>query len=138
MADNLQKIHQELHDLSVNVKVGRAETANALIRLRNLFISPSVLDAVQKTVPGSGIQLARALAPDQAARDAINHFAINHPEVANADVGSCPAFFDALLDGYEYIDCLKLILFYNEDMGIVAGSEVWECRKAVRDWLKTF
>jgi len=50
LADTLQEIREELRDLNNNVKTGRAETANALVRLRNRFIDPMVLSPVQKTV----------------------------------------------------------------------------------------
>ena len=50
LADTLQEIREELRDLNNNVRVGRAETANALVCLRNRFIDPMVLSPVQKIV----------------------------------------------------------------------------------------
>ena len=50
LADTLQEIREELRDLNNNVRAGRAETANALVRLRNRFIDPMVLSPVQKIV----------------------------------------------------------------------------------------
>ncbi|EDR01655.1 uncharacterized protein LACBIDRAFT_333060 [Laccaria bicolor S238N-H82] len=135
LADTLQEIQEQLRDLNNNVKTGRAETANALLRLRNLFIDPMVLSPVQKTVAGSGIQLARALAPDHASCNAINQFATNHPEFAGANIGSTPPLFDPNIDSYQHLEFLKLILFYNEDIGIVAGNGVSDRRKAMRNWL---
>lgn len=93
---------------------------------------------LSRQVPGSGIQLARALAPDHVSRNAIDQFATNNPEFAGANIGSIPPLFDPSIDNYQHIDLLKLILFYNEDMGIVAGSGVSERRKAMRNWLITF
>lgn len=49
LADTLQEIREELRDLNNNVKTGRAETANALIRLQNRFVDPMGLHPVQKT-----------------------------------------------------------------------------------------
>lgn len=50
LADTLQEIRGELRDLNNNVRTGRAETANALLRLRNRFINPMDPIPVQKTV----------------------------------------------------------------------------------------
>jgi hypothetical protein len=86
-------------------------------------------------VPGSGLLLARAQAPDLATQNAINLFADNNPAYGTADIGSIPPFFSADLSRYEYIDYLKLMYFYNEDMGIQAGSGLVDC---LRDWLTTF
>ena len=83
-------------------------------------------------VPGSGLLLARALAPDEATKDQINLFAASHP--IPADIGSTPPFFNANIDQYQHLDFLKLVFFYNEDMGIVAGSELPERKEAVRTW----
>jgi len=148
MTNNLQDIHQqlntlpeirqELRDLNIRVKTAQAETPNALIRLRNRFIFPEAISAVQKTVPGSGLVLARTQAPDQVTETAINDFADQNPEFANADIGSIPAFFNATIDGYQHLDCLKLTLFYNEDMGIVPGSGLVDRRGAIMKWLNTF
>ena len=38
---DLQEIRQQLDMLNINVKIGQAQTANPLIRLRNRFIYPS-------------------------------------------------------------------------------------------------
>ena len=50
LADTLQEIREELRGLNNNVRTGRAETANALVRLKNRFIDPMVLSPVQKIV----------------------------------------------------------------------------------------
>ena len=67
--------------------------------------------------------------------NAINQFVANNPEFADADTGSIPSLFDPFIEGYQHIDLLKLILFYNEDMGIVAGSWVPDVKGAVQNWL---
>jgi hypothetical protein len=50
LADTLQEIRDELRGLNTSVRTGRAETANALVRLRNRLIDPMVLSPVQKIV----------------------------------------------------------------------------------------
>ena len=77
-------------------------------------------------VPGSGLQLARALAPDHASRNSIDRFAVNTPEFSGANIGSIPPLFDSSINNYQHLEFLKLILFYNKDMGIVAGNGVPE------------
>jgi hypothetical protein len=89
-------------------------------------------------VPGSGIQLARALAPNHSSCNAIEQFATNNPEFVGANIGSIPPLFEPGIEYYQHIDVLKLILFYNEDMGIVAESGVHDRRKAVLSWLMAF
>lgn len=135
----LQEIREELRGVNNNVSTGRAEAANASIRIRNRLINPNDLSPVQKTVPGSGIELARTLAPDHASRTAIDQFATNNPEfTTGAIIGSIPPFFDPSIGYYEHLEFLKLILFYNEDMEIVAGSGISDRRSAMRNWLITF
>ena len=83
-------------------------------------------------VPGSGLELARALAPGLAARNEIEQFANDNP-----NTGSTPplALFDPQNDIYQHIDVLKLLLFYNEDMGVVAGSGGHTRGRSVRNWM---
>ena len=54
---------------------------------------------------------------------------------APARIGSTPPWFNAKIDQYEHLDCL-IIIFYNEDMGIVAGNDLPERKEAVRMWLR--
>lgn len=91
-----------------------------------------------RQVAGSGLPLARALAPDHASRNAIEQFAANNPEFTGAHIGSIPPLPDPSIDNYQHLEFLKLILFYNEDLGIVAGNGVPDRRKAMRKWLITF
>ena len=164
-------MRQQLCDLKagqdIGQALGRAETRNALIRVRNHFITPSSLSAVQKTVcflllcggpksrvifktesyhlhvlqvPGSGLLRARALAPSVVVvRNQFDNYAANNPDPA-ADIGSTPGplLFQPDIDNYNHFDCLKLIFFYNEDMGIVARSELPERKKAIKSWLSNF
>lgn len=50
LADNLQQINKDLHELKVSMRASQVENANALIRIRNHFNSPGDLSALQKTV----------------------------------------------------------------------------------------
>ena len=88
-------------------------------------------------LPGSGIQLARAFAPNHTSCNAIDQFATNNPEFSGVIIGSIPPLFDPSIETYQHLEFLKLILFYNEDMGIVAGSGVHHHKKAVLNWMTT-
>jgi hypothetical protein len=89
-------------------------------------------------VPGSGLEQARAKVPDPATSATINQFMDSNPGIAAATIGSTPLFFSSTIENYQHLDCLKLIYFYNEDMGIVAGSGLAEHKQAIRNWLNTF
>ena len=162
LANTLQEIHEAIRGLDNNVRVGRAETANVAVRLRNRRPGVTVADLrpLQKTVcrqwcqfslifahpfvscqvPGSGLQLARALAPDHVSLNAIDQFAANNPEFVGADIGSTPPHFNPSIFEYEHgasehLNVLKLVLFYNEDFGIVAESELSHRMNALLSWL---
>lgn len=92
-----------------------------------------------RQVAGSGIQRARALAPDSFSRMSIEQFTTNNPGFANASIGSIPPL-DPHFNFYQDLEFLKLILFYNEDIGIIAGDVITERRprNALRYWLITF
>ena len=83
-------------------------------------------------VAGSGLQRARALAPDQGTLDDIDLFATQHPDPAN--IGSTPPFYEAN-NINSYGDCLKLVFFYNENMGIRVGDGLLVWTKAIKEWL---
>ena len=90
-------------------------------------------------VPGSGLLRAQELAPNNVAvRNQFDNYAANNPDPA--DIGSTPGplLFQADIDNYNHFDCLKLVYFYNEDMGIVARSELSERKKAIKSWLSNF
>lgn len=50
LEQRLDALSIKVDNLGTAVEVGQAQTANALIRLRNRFIFPAELTAVQKTV----------------------------------------------------------------------------------------
>jgi hypothetical protein len=53
----------------------------------------------------------------------------------NAAVGDVPNPWNPQIDAYQHLDILRLVIFYNDDFGIVAGDPVHVRRQQVRTWL---
>jgi hypothetical protein len=89
-------------------------------------------------VPGSGIERARALAGppnDQNARNTLELYAVNHPAPA---IGTSPLFFQGNIDDLHHAKILKLIYFYNDDMGIAPGDGLVARKQVVRNFITLF
>jgi hypothetical protein len=53
----------------------------------------------------------------------------------NAAAGEVPNPWNPDIDAYQLLDILKLVIFYNDDFGIIAGDPVARRRYKVRNWL---
>jgi hypothetical protein len=53
----------------------------------------------------------------------------------NAAVGDVPNPWNPNIDAYQHLDILQLIIFYNDDFGIIAGDPITTRRSKVRTWL---
>ena len=74
------------------------------------------------------------LAHNATARNTIEQFSNHHPEYAGA-IGAFPPPLDPNIRNYQHLDILKMILFYNEDFGIVAGQGLIDRQITFEDWL---
>ena len=55
------------------------------------------------------------------------------------EIGTVPSFFSgSLYASMEHLDVLKLVYFYNDDMGIEAGYNLCERTEAVRGYLLSY
>ncbi|KAF9038853.1 hypothetical protein BDZ89DRAFT_404192 [Hymenopellis radicata] len=92
-----------------------AAVDNNRILSRNARIQqPQEYSPLQKKIPGSGHALANAVRPaNSAPMPALN------PEPR---IGDVPPAFSGRIAAYNNADILRLITFYNEDFGIVAGD----------------
>jgi hypothetical protein len=81
-------------------------------------------------IPGSGLQLAQALAPP-------NNRPLVPPAII-ATVGSSPRDFDPDLGNYQNIHILNHIIFYNDDFGIVVGDPLSARIEKFRGFLAEF
>jgi hypothetical protein len=53
----------------------------------------------------------------------------------NAAAGDVPNPWNPNVNAYQFMDILRLIIFYNDDFGINAGDLVDAMRQKVRNWL---
>jgi hypothetical protein len=53
-----------------------------------------------------------------------------------ANLGQPPPFYDANLDGYQHEDILRLIEFYNDNFGIIAGDGLPARTAKLREWMR--
>ena len=69
-------------------------------------------------IAGDGLALAQAVAHNAATRNALV------PLDPIPAVGDIPPNFNHNLPSYNHTDILRLIIFYNDDFGIVQGDTV--------------
>jgi len=50
-------------------------------------------------------------------------------------VGTVPPQFNPDVDAYQHIDILHLVVFYNDDFGILLGDQLPERKRKIRNWL---
>ena len=60
---------------------------------------------------------------------------VDMPPVVNANVNAVPNPFNANINSLSDAEILRLIMFYNDSFGIVAGDDTGERRKKFELWL---
>jgi hypothetical protein len=89
-------------------------------------------------VAGSGLVLAQAVARNNTinpqTRAALTNYAAQNVNAPPA-IGMAPAWFEGNIHTVQHIDILKLICFYNEDLGIVVEDDLRECRRKLVKYL---
>jgi hypothetical protein len=55
-----------------------------------------------------------------------------HP---NGAIGDIPDLWDANVHAYQLIDILKIVIFYNDDLGINVQDLISDRRRKVFEWL---
>ncbi|KAJ3508016.1 hypothetical protein NLJ89_g5986 [Agrocybe chaxingu] len=130
LQQQLAMIQQQLAALAIDCAAGRAETVNAQIRTRNRLVAPDVLDMV----PGPGLDLVQAVwnVIDPAAQGQLLQYFNNHPV---GPIGSRPPGIAGNIDTLTHLAILKIIFYYNENLGIAAGDGLPERKVAVRRFL---
>jgi hypothetical protein len=84
-------------------------------------------------VPGSGVARATAIygnIPN------LQHLLV--PPAVAPNIGSTPPNFVWNAAAYQRADIINLIVFYNEDFGIVVGDSVSECVEKFHRFLTTY
>ncbi|KAF9521413.1 hypothetical protein CPB83DRAFT_865510 [Crepidotus variabilis] len=131
--DMLALLNNNVTALRAEVAASRAESANSIIKIRNRFMAHGVLSPTRKAVQGSGLPLARARVAglDPPVVAALEVYGAN----VAPNIGDTPPFFNGSIDHLLHIDILKLICFYNEDLGINPGDNLAQRKGAVRVFL---
>jgi len=108
-----------LQHMSNRLDVISAITHNTRIVSRNAQRrAPHPYLPLQKSIAGDGLVLAQAVAPNVATRNAL---------VAPVQIpllGDIPPNFNPNLPSYTHDDILQLIIFYNDDFGIVQADRI--------------
>jgi len=115
----LQQINNRLNHMSDRLDVISAITHNTRIVSRNAQRrAPHPYLPLQKSIAGDGLVLAQAVAHNVATRNAL---------VAPVQIpllGDIPPNFNHNLTSYNHGDILRLIIFYNDDFGIVQADTI--------------
>jgi len=93
-----------------------ARSANALIASRNRRFREDRLRPFHKYIAGDG----HALAIPLCGQPQLNQLAMAYQPQAPID--AVPPNWDAHIMGYSDIDIIRLVIFYNDDFGIVAND----------------
>ena len=151
----LDNIGNRLDTMNDHLHVNAAQTFNLRATNRNARLqAPNELAPLQKTVGslampyshivnaflfqivGSGRNLALALIGNFMDAGAFaNHFPGGAPVHA---IGDLPPNFNPKVEGYKHIDILRLIVFYNENFGIVAADTIANRNSKFRRFLTEF
>ncbi|KAF8495121.1 hypothetical protein F5888DRAFT_1804983 [Russula emetica] len=84
-----------------------------LARIEAMFVNEYPDTVAESTTHGDGHDLALAICGDS---DAALPAAVQDYQ-PNAAVGDVPGQWDPNIEGYELVDILRLVIFYNEDIG---------------------
>jgi len=128
------ELRAEVAQVNQRLDVITAISQNNRILSRNLQ-NPTLqrVSPLQKTVPGDGVALATAIygnVPN------LQHLLV--PPAAAPNVGSTPPNFINNVAAYQRADIINLIVFYNDDFGIVVGDPVSECVEKFHRFLTTY
>ncbi|KAF9475038.1 hypothetical protein BDN70DRAFT_884204 [Pholiota conissans] len=111
MDQRFDGIDERLSAIETNIAINSAELNNQRIITRNKAYSP-IFHPLQKTIPGDGYNKARAIS-----RPADGPNLVQPPQPAA--IGAIPPDFDCNISSYSNIDIANLVIFYNDDFGIV-------------------
>lgn len=73
--------------------------------------------------------MAVAIHPHEALPLAAQNY---HP---NGAIGDVPNPWNANIDAYQLVDILRLVIFYNDNLGINVQDLISDRRQKVREWL---
>lgn len=120
---------QQLFNFGRGLAQMEARNANTCILSHNRRYISDPLRPLQKYTDGDGHNLALTICGQAALPAAAQNFQ------PNAAVGDIPNPWNPNIDAYQHLDILQLVIFYNDDFGIIAGDPVATRRYKVRTWL---
>ncbi|KAF8062557.1 hypothetical protein FPV67DRAFT_1673028 [Lyophyllum atratum] len=128
LQETLARILQRLETISETNTLIAATTHNHRIIGRNMRTLPERCEPLQKTIPGDGV--ARALA-------ATRRRGLAAPPQPAA-IGDVPAAFNPRIADYTRDDIVNLIVFYNDDFGILPDDSEGTRREKFRSFLSMY
>ncbi|KAI0247079.1 hypothetical protein BJV78DRAFT_1364394 [Lactifluus subvellereus] len=133
---NIAAIEQEVvnigQDIAQRMARFEASLANTRISSRNRRYIRDPIRPLHKSVDGNGHALALAICRQPQLPEPVEAY---HP---NAMIGALPNPWDPDIEGYSHANILKLVVFYNDDFGIVPADRLRTRRGKVRTWLLDF
>jgi hypothetical protein len=96
-----------------------------VVSFHNLSIHAMVLMHIPKN-PGDGFALAQQILPPNVEMPA---------PVASAPIGAVPPLFNPNPSTYTHLDIINMVIFYNDNFGILAAYDCVTRQDLVRRWL---
>ncbi|KAF8870938.1 hypothetical protein CPB85DRAFT_1353299 [Mucidula mucida] len=129
--DQLQQMNQRFDQINQNLEAVQATANNGRILSRNSRLQRSAFSPLEKTRTGSGLQRALGLRPP--------NIALQLADIVPAPrVGETPPQFQGGLASYSNAEILRMIVFYNDDFGIVLNDSLAMRIDKFRSYLSEF
>ncbi|TDL25152.1 hypothetical protein BD410DRAFT_784980 [Rickenella mellea] len=144
LQNGLQNVRQDFQDRlqELNGQINSRFTEVMAVSRNNGIISFNRSTTAQyyrplrKTAQGHGAALVRHLFTG--VQGVPPHHLNDPPQNQIAVVGTTPAFFHNGFSTYTRVDIIKLIVFYNDDFGIVLNENVGQCVNKLHIFLTSF
>ena len=124
----------QLHAMNTNTRIMSHNRRYATDPIRPLVksVSPPIIPQCKTSFPqtaGDGHQAALMIHGPPALPQAAQNYQ------PNAQIGQVPNPWNPNLDSLQHLEILQLVIFYNDNFGIIVGDQVGTRRQKVRNWL---
>jgi len=125
MNGNIRQINGNIQQLTTQSGIQNASIHNIRLAAQNRLANntmPNIYQPLLKTRVGHGLALATAIFQDV---NQLQPFLVQPP--VEPVIGTAPPGYSNDFRHYNRSHIIRLIIFYNEDFGIVKGDTVDEC-----------